>query len=752
MQHGKIPVRSGVTLTLASLLLPVSSIAQVLEEVVVVAQKREENLQDVGISVTAFSGDQLESLGVTSTVDITQQVPAMQLFTYTPAFTVFSLRGISQNNFQDNLEAPVAVYVDRVYVATMNAINAQLYDVERVEVLRGPQGTLFGRNATGGLVHYLTRKATEDELNGYVQASAADFDTYSVEGAVGGAFSEAVRGRLAGRWETSEGYVEAGSAFGVQATGRTSHGADGYSVRGTLQINAGDDVTIDLTGAYSQDDDAPSGQYVVALAGFDPDTGLGAFTGAFNLDPVDPNNNPPVGPVDYDGAPITGDVHRHWSNESNTFFDRDVVSLTAQVTASIGAAELVSITNYTSMDKEYLEDAGGGFGFFPYNTINDYDQLSQEFHLSGGSERWRWQVGAYYLDMTWDTFQAVEGALIHGPGFTDAARTETFGEVDSRNWSVFGQAELDFAPRWTGILGLRWSQDDKELDYTRYFSDAGIGIDRTLTFDIAADPTPDIDTIDYGDYALRAQLNWTPADSLLLYGSYSRGIKGGNWSLDPLGGVPGFNLKHGEEVLNSYELGIKSELADGLARVNAAAFYYDYEDYQAFNILNVVPQVTNSDATASGGEVELVMLPMEGLDLMFGASVMDSEVDAVTDVFGGTLTAEFPNAPGFSLNWLARYEWPALGGSLATQIDGFYNDDQYLEGTNSEVSFEGAYAVWNARVSYLTGNEKLRLALWVKNLADEEYRLYNLDLGLLGFIEQVYAPPRQVGATFTYDF
>lgn len=143
--------------------------AGVLEEVMVTAQKREESIQDVGISVTAFSGDQLQNLGMTNTVDITQQVPAMQLNTFSPVLTIINLRGVSQNNFQDNLEAPVAVYVDGAYVPSMNAVNAQLFDVDRVEVLRGPQGTLFGRNTTGGLVHYLTRGADDDELNGYAE-------------------------------------------------------------------------------------------------------------------------------------------------------------------------------------------------------------------------------------------------------------------------------------------------------------------------------------------------------------------------------------------------------------------------------------------------------------------------------------------------------------------------------------------------------------------------------------------------------
>ena len=155
-------------------MLPAVATAQ-LEEVVVTAQKRLQSMQDVGISVTAFSAQQLEDLNIKNTTGITQQVPGLQLFTFSPAFTVFSLRGVSQNNFQDNLEAPVAVYMDGAYVASMNAINTQLFDVDRIEVLRGPQGTLFGRNATGGLIHFLTRKATDKELNGYLEAGAAEF-------------------------------------------------------------------------------------------------------------------------------------------------------------------------------------------------------------------------------------------------------------------------------------------------------------------------------------------------------------------------------------------------------------------------------------------------------------------------------------------------------------------------------------------------------------------------------------------------
>ena len=731
-----------------------SASAAVLEEITVTAQKREQSLQDVGISVSAFSGDQLRNLGVTNTVEITQQIPGMQLFSWSPAYTVFSLRGVSQNNFQDNLEAPVAVYMDDAYVANMSAINAQMFDMERVEVLRGPQGTLFGRNATGGLVHYISRKPTETQFNGYLQASGSGFrntgfNTYSVEGAAGGALSDALRGRIAGRWEKSDGYIEAGSAFGApKATGRTAQGADGYALRGSLQYDFTSNITGQLIVAHSRDHDVPTGQYIVSLAGFDPVTGLGTFNG------IDPGTGMPA---TFSKTPITGDVHKHFSNE-NPYLNRKVTSVNGQIHATLSnGMEVTSITNYMKMDKYYIEDAGGGLVYFPYNVTDNFDQISQELRLSGSTDRMRWQVGAYYLDMEWDTYQSVSGSAINSfPPFvaTDQAITETYGDVKSKNWSVFGHLEYDLNAQWTLIGGLRYSKDNKDLAMSRYFADLGQAIPRAETFNINNVAIPGIDSINYGDWAARAQVNWKPMDETLVYASVTRGIKGGNWSLDPLGGVADANLKHKQEVLYSYEIGLKSTVLDGLGRFNAAAFYYDYHDYQAFSLTGLTPQVTNSDAREYGGEVEFTVSPTDGLDVMLGASFLDSKVDAVPTVFGTTKTAEFPNAPSVSLNWLGRYEWPVpnVGGKVAVQVDGNYNASQYLEGTNSDVSHEPSYSVWNASLSYTTENGDWTASIWTKNFTDSAYRTYNLDLGLLGFIEQMYAPPRSFGGTVSYNW
>ena len=713
-----------------------------MEEIVVTAQKREQSIQDVGISITALSGDAMKALGLDNTQEIIQQVPALQLQTFTPAFTIFNLRGVSQSNFTDNMESPVAVYVDDVYVASMNAIGQQMFDMNRVEVLRGPQGTLFGRNATGGLIHFVSRKADEEELNGYLEASAADFGTLGLEGAVGGALGGNVRGRMAARWETSDGYVEAGvNPFTERpATGRDTHGADGYSLRGSLRADVSERAAVDLVASYAKDDDVPTGMYIVSFAGADPDTGLGV--------PL-PGNTP------FDGGTLGGDVHKHVSNE-NPWYDREIWGMTAKVSVRLDDnKELASITNVSDVDKFYKEDACGGRCFFPFTTIADFTQWSQELRLFGEAERGRWQVGAYYLDIRSDTENIVEGETV-----TDSPLGIVSSEIhiDSTNWSLFGQVEYGFTDALTLIAGLRWSQDDKDLALQQFgfnMEDQGIP-SGTVIFDLeehAVGEWADVPKIDYGDYAARLQLNWRAGEDALWFIGWNRGIKGGNWTA--AAAVTIDELRHDEEVLNSYEAGVKISFAGGLARFNATGFYYDYQDYQAFSIAGMTPQVANSDATAAGGELELFITPHANWDVVLGAAFIDSEVDFVPAVNPGfgTVDAAFPQAPSVSLNGLVRYHWSVAGGEAALQIDGIHNSKQFMEGTNSAASRQGSYAMCNLRASY--SSERWSVAGWLKNVTDQEYLLYNLDLGAAGnpgFIEQVFAPPRQRGLTVRYQW
>lgn len=740
-------------------MVAVDSSAAILEEVIISAQKREQNLQDVGVSVTAFSGDQMKALGVTNTVEITQQVPGLQVNTWSPTLTTFNLRGVSQNNFTDNLEAPVAVYSDDVYIGSMNAISGQLFDIKRVEVLRGPQGTLFGRNATGGLIHYVSEGASNEELNGYLEGSVSQYSTRSLEGAIGGALSDTVRGRVSARMEKGDGYVD-GTVPGVRALG----GRDGYAVRGALQVDFSDRFSGDFSVKYSEDNDVATGGYVIYSQGgpaVDPVTGLGVTDGT------------DVRPFEHD-------------SEKQGRFDREASSFTAKLSYDLGNdMEIVSITNYTDLDKFYTED-GDAFPILAVNftTIAEYEQLSQELRISGQGENNRWQLGAYYLQMDNinqsitegipGTIGACFGGLIELPAFpgstcfdyapagvgappgieipSGSANTQDV-DMESTNWSIFGQYEHDINDSLTVIAGYRWSQDDKDIVFTNTYSNNEGVTTPVETFNaataLAAAGLGDNDEIDYGGFAARLQLDWRVSEDTLMFFSYNRGIKGGNWSVNA--DVTPQNFRHDEETLHSFEVGVKTEVG-GIARINATAFYYDYEDYQSFSLIGLTPQVSNTDATVYGGEVEVFLTPSVNWDIILGASFLSSEIDEVFDANGGGIANnELPNAPGYSFNFLGRYNWDMMGGNMAVQLDGAAYDDQFLEVTNSEVSQEDAYSVWNANVSYTSQNEAWRVTAFVKNLTDEEYRIYNLDLGVLGSTS-FYAPPRWSGVTLNYSW
>lgn len=770
--------------------------ASILEEVVVTAQKREQSMQDVGVSVTAYSGDQMKALGITNTVEITEQMPALQMSTFSPHLTIFNIRGVSQNNFTDNLEAPVAVYIDEAYMGSMNGINAQLFDIDRVEVLRGPQGTLFGRNATGGVIHYLTKGADEDELNGYVEGTYADFDKKTIEFAIGGGITDTLRARFSARKEESDGYIES-APFpenpSIPVSGQDLGGSDGLAARLALAWDINDNATLELSYKYSKDDDVPTGGYSFLPYGdnskayIPPEfqdfvtNVIGAPAAATPDIFFCPSQLDCFAPVDEAGRTIfEGDhpnPHKHYSNY-NGVMNRDTNAFTAKLAWDLGdGLQLTSITHWNDLDKFYTEDGDGiPAPIIEFTTIAEFEQLSQEIRLSKDSDRIRWQTGLYFLDMETSASAITRGAPAAGEAQANGvsvANSQTAGVVqdytlNSENWSVFGQFEYDLTDALTLILGARYSQDDKDLRFrTSLDVPANPAQNINPLFDLQAALAVsggDQDEIDYNDYAARVQLDYRMNDDTLVFASWNRGIKGGNFA--PSANVRVSDVRHDEEVLNAFEIGFKTELADGLARLNATAFYYDYADYQAFTFSNGTPSVANADATNQGGEIELVLLPNDHWDIILGASFQDSSVDGVQtpqqqftpvgfevdwpiDILNGV---ELPNTPSVSFNYLTRFNFDIGSSNVALQVDGVYYGDQYLEVTNGGAALQQAYSVHNVSATWSMGeDEGVAVKVWVKNVTDEVYKLYALDLGILGGTA-VYAPPRWWGVTASYKF
>lgn len=746
-----LTLKLGGIFVAASLAIPcVSQAESLLEEITVTAQKREQNLQDVGISVTAFSGGQIRELGYTSTTDVAALTPGLNITQFHPTTTNTVIRGITQGDFSDHLEPPIAAYIDGAYVSSMAAAHVQMFDVERVEVLRGPQGTLFGRNATGGLIHYISQKPTED-FSGYGELVIAEYNQVKFEGAVSGSLSDEIRGRLSIASNNHDGYLK-------NRIGKDLREADTYSLRGQLEFDLSDDIALSLKGHYSKNDEVgnayshhPSTDVPDGLGRsigpnelgdfglfFDSSGASGIFNSCAGCDALgykEPDSDPHTGSFDNPGK-----------------FDRTVSGVTAQLTWDIGETTLTSISDYFDMDKEYDEDTDGSplaAGHFASGA--DYEQFSQELRLEGQSNRLHWQAGLYYLDIEAKEFSEFPsdtgpyfGLPVGDPWGFFFTRADSV--VETQSWAVFGHLEYDISEHWSVTAALRYTEDDKELDWALFDN---FGSDQKINSSV----NPELSELSFENMSARIGLDWRPNEDVLVFASYTRGHKSGNFSTPFFAlTVPLSNIPHDEEVLHSYEVGVKSTLFDGKARLNANLFYYDYEDYQVFTFPNQSLMVINLDAEAVGGEIELIANPLEGLEVVLGASFIDGEIMDVPRSSGENRDMDMPYAPSFGLSGLARYEWSAFNGTMAVQGDFNYNGEFCFTASCSPTEEEDSYIVSNARISYTTGDEKWKISAFVKNISDEEYRVYALDNSVVGYTADAFGPPRWFGGSVSYTW
>ena len=694
-----------------------------LAEIIVTAQKREQNLQDVGTSVTAFDAAALQQLGLKDVIDIAGQVPGLQYNQYGATVTIYNLRGVSQNDFSDHQEAPVAVYSDDAYIASTGALAGSLFDLQRVEVLRGPQGTLFGRNATGGLIQYVSAPPT-DHPEGYLQLTGGNFGTLQSEGALSGPLTDALSARLSFSTSDHDGYI-------TNRIGSDVNNQKQYAARLQLRLKLADDNEIRLKLHALNNDHEVAGNYSWAAAAPDA-TGRGAFA--------------PPGTPDFGGYINTSTSPFSQAEDRQGLFNRTVWGANARVTWHLpGNVTLVSVTDYLRMQKRYGEDSDMSPSFlFNYDTGQHYQQFSEELRLNGAVGGLRWITGAYYLNYFTRNFETTQlPALINGIPYGNGLATLA---LNTSSPSLFGQVEYDFTDRLTGILGARYTSDDKTYTYNYVC----VVCPQTLGYSPTNTPAA---SKNFSIPTGKVELDYKPAHDVLVYGSVNRGAKGGGWSAPSSGLVDPAALPYAQEKLTSYELGFKSTFAEGAARLNAALFYYDYRDYQGF-FLDVATQVVqNINAKVKGGELEFAAVPLHGLNVQFGVSHLETTAYDVPTPAGNLLTTQLPQAPRWSLNAVAHYQWPLLGGQMSVEADAKWNDNQYLELVNNPDDYERAYVLTNARVGFMTGDGRWSVTAYVNNLADRYYRIYNLDLaGFLGIDQSVYGAPRTFGATFRYQW
>ena len=747
-------------LFISGLLMTSGLHAQVLEEIVVTAQKREQNLSDVGISVTAFSGEQMKALGVSTTQDIDNQTPGLIITDFGGGTTtVFTMRGAGQLDFNDQQEGPVAVYIDGAYNSYLAGVGFHFYDLERVEVLRGSQGTLFGRNATAGLVHIISAKPT-DEPEGYIELTGGEYGQFKAEGAVSGPLADSISGRLSMYFEDTDGYIE-------NSTGPDSHDVGNYSGRAQLLFEPNDRLSVHVAGRWAIDD-ASADIYdirravtdVGGIAGLPGDGYVKLADAASHFDycsnvlPVI-NGLPPGFITPVHGATdcfgnFNDDGPFKASTNFDSYFERDHYGITGTIDYETDIGTITSITDWQDFRKRYNEDSDSmPVTLFHFFQDMDSNQFSQELRLANETERMRWVLGAYFLNIDSNGRTGVEATGSLGIAL------DNLWDLDTTTYAFFTQVEYDFNDTFSGIVGFRWTEDEKDFSITprcTFLPDlAGLNADDCLVLApfIQATGLATTERTE-GDWSGHVELDWHVNDDILVYGKVSRGHKAGGFN----GGIISFffadQITYDSELPVTYEGGFKSTLFGGKARLNASVFYTDYSDFQTFTQQGPSLILFNVDAEVLGSEIELTLNPWEGWDFLFGLSLLDAEQQDLEGA-GGVLDRQMPNAPDVSFNALGRYEWSVFNGRMAAQIDMNYVDDRPLNAIGDPGLVGESYTVANAHVQWTSGDERWLLKLWVKNFNDEEYFHTNFDITTItGVTQPVVGSPRWFGGTVGY--
>lgn len=728
-----------------------------LQEIVVTAQKRSQNIQQVGIAITAVTPEQIANRNITSSADLAGKIVGLESYSpYGPGTSSnVVIRGIGLNDFGEGHEAPVTSYVDEFYIVAVPAVDFALFDLDRVEVLRGPQGTLFGRNSTGGLINYITKRPSQT-ADGYLSASFGRFNDLKLEGGATAPLSDTVSMRLSGTSRRSDGFqrnLNPALERGGQA------GSDAARLQLRYQGDDGWDVL--LKGEY--------GRIRTTHAYYESKTG---FIDPNGLVVADPSIVDAVGYAERN----TPAAKKNVVNTNDAAFLRSSgYSGLLRVEKKFGDTTFTSLTGYQSYKRRMQEDSDGTpnplvVASFPYQG----DQLTQELRLYHDGQDTRWTAGIYGMHAVGKNQPtAVFNFPLDGPTAinpTTGLYNGTYFPVSlNSDWrlrtnsvAAFGQLEQDFG-QFTAIGGIRVTRDSKtfsDADNAALRNCGGGAIGDCFLVSDGGTGTPVPFRLKYKAtlWSGKIELDYKPNRNNLFYASISRGTKAGGFNngFYPTG-VSLTRIPYGDETLLSYEIGQKSTLFDRKLRINTSAFYYDYKDFQAFNYVGLAGLVTNQDATAYGVEADIEAAVTPQLRLYAAGAYLHTDIKDVAKVTptGGTVVADRPMA--------FAPKWSASGG--ATYTIELPNEQSLAFDWNFEVRssrFSGnfgdpgteleGYFKHNASITY-EATEHWQVRGFVDNISNRLNTTYGgPSFASLGIIQVRYAMPRTYGAAVRYSW
>lgn len=718
---------------LAAVVTPVSAQEAVLEEITVTAQKREQRLQDVPASVTAFTVEQIDRLHINEAREAIAQIPntsVLNVLGPTQAPSI-GIRGVSLNNFNDSFESPVAMYMDENYRGTLIGQTAQLFDIERIEVLKGPQGTLYGRNTTGGLIHVITRAPTP-EFDLRFDAEYGDHDLKRFSGGIGGPLSSRVRGRVAFEAREAEGWSR-GFVDGVNYSDE-----DIVSTRARLDVDLTDAATLQLTGHYSKADLLGTG---FGLRGYlDPDSGERCDMARIEAGVC---VSPSLGDA---SANDYGGLKPGRSLGSNLPADRgspprQSLKLSggmARLDWKLNSWTLTGLVAYDDTEKFYEEDLDGPGFLFDDGLSLKAHELKAELRAAGSTGAHEWLIGAFFFDDHKDT----GSFLIPADIFT------TRGVVKTDSWAIFGQDEIRLGDRTRLTLGARYTEEDKSLDFSRtgFIEDEG-----TRSFSAS-------------NLTGKVALSFLPTDNLTLYGSVSTGFKTGGFNTQFVFGTLEEIDPVDNEELVAYEVGAKTSFLEGRAKLNAAAFYYDFSDIQ-LNVFTTVPGApfpsnflrNAGDSKIRGAELELQLVPFEHTFVSLGAGIVRARIESDQIVSSAGVTTpidgkKLPNAPGATFNAALSQSIPlGSSGELYGQANYSWRDRYYFSIENVNTESQAAYGLLDLSFGWRSADSRWDAQAYLENATDEQYSIFNTDLdSTFGVV--TWGKPRWWGLRLAYRY
>jgi len=708
-----------------------TSISAELEEIVVTAQKRSESLQEVPISIVAFSGDEIERLNISNTIDLVKNIPGMTGVNNVglPQAAAYFIRGIGQDESVSTMDPAVGTFVDGVFMSRQIANNSRLYDLESVEVLKGPQGTLYGRNTTGGAVRIITQKPTE-ETEGWVDLAYGEFETFEASAKFNFPITDNLFAKLtAFTIDQGEGFLE------------------------NVTLNR-DQWKRDATGARAQFLFVPSDRTEILFTVEQTEDNTGGIVGANKL-----------------SACCGDDIYKVESGLENTWAETDFTAYSMKATVDLKNDTQMEIIlsdhDLThSFNNDYSDQVVPAYSI---PNLSDHEQKSYEMNFTGSGGNVQWAAGvSHYYEKSHVLFG--DALFLFGGAVAGTFMRDLTNTTDAT--AIYADFDFDLGNGWGLTIGGRYTDDDRSVDVEQFIDLNGVPwtartkenfMDRSGWLSTAAIGAPfdnatvealgTLTSIDVNEFTSRIVVDYQPNDNMMFYASVGDSFKGGGWASRVTAASDFVDLR--PEYVDNVEFGMKSQWMDDALRLNITYFNADYTDLQ----ITAIDQVTGAfvysnkaDAEVDGFEGELLYAASDNLTLFANFATLDGGYTELRPGAEGIADKDLKRTPDFSYRLGVIYDTILENGEL--NFTGVLNrEDEYFNNqNNTPAGLRPAVSKIDLTFTYVPNDGDWRVIAGCTNCSDKKAVHSTLDFVALGFITQFQDLPRLWRVSYKYNF